>query len=159
MILLLFLEMRLNVVYLPLLKIRLQILLPFNRSLKKKIVDCTATGSAHYRVGIRPQTSLIAAICYKAGVDLDDVTVSRSTVHRKRLKKIEELGELIRQDIMTTLRGKKLCLHFDGKQIQQIEENLNITVTAEQKAVSVTSPDIEDTDDILLGVVQAESSK
>ena len=139
-----------------------------NQASKKKImisisadelVDCTAAVSARYRVGVRPQTSLIASICNKAGVNLDEIPVSRSTVHRKRFKKIEELGDEIRQDIMTTLKGKKLCLHFDGKQIQQIEENLNITVTCERIAISVTSPDIEDTDDILLGVVQAESSK
>jgi len=40
-----------------------------------------------------------------------------------------------------------------------MEEDLNVTVTVERIAVSVTSPDIEDSDDILLGVVQAESSK
>jgi hypothetical protein len=40
-----------------------------------------------------------------------------------------------------------------------MEEDLNITVTVERIAVSVTSPDIGDSDDILLGVVQAESSK
>jgi len=43
--------------------------------------------------------------------------------------------------------------------VKQIEEQLNITVTIKRIAVSVTSPDIEDTDDILLGVVQAKSSK
>jgi hypothetical protein len=92
-------------------------------------------------------------------VNLVDITLSRATVHRKRFKKIEELGDKIRQDIMTTLKGKKLCLHFDGKQVKQIEEDLNITVTVERIAISVTSPDLDDTDDILLGVVQASSSK
>ena len=76
-------------------------------------------------MGIRPQTSFVAAICNKAGVSLEDITLSRTTVHRKRFKKIEELGDKIRQDIMTTLKGKKLCLHFDGKQVKQIEEDLN----------------------------------
>ena len=60
---------------------------------------------------------------------------------------------------METLKGKRLVLHFDGKQIKEMEENLNITVTVERIAISVTSPDIDDTNDILLGVVQAESSK
>ena len=60
---------------------------------------------------------------------------------------------------METLKGKRLVLHFDGKQIKEMGENLNITVTVERIAISVTSPDIDDTNDILLGVVQAESSK
>jgi hypothetical protein len=86
------------------------------------LVDCTAAISARYRLGIRPQTSLVAAICNKAGVDFEDISLSRATVHRKRFKKIEELGDKFRQDVMNTLKGKKLCLHFDGKQVQQIEE-------------------------------------
>ena len=66
------------------------------------LVDCTAAVSARYRLGIHPHTSLVAAICNKAGVNLEDI---RATVHRKRFKKIEELGDKIRQDIMTTLKG------------------------------------------------------
>ena len=34
--------------------------------------------------------------------------------------------------------------------MKQIEEDLNITVTVERIAISVTSPDLDDTDDILL---------
>ena len=60
---------------------------------------------------------------------------------------------------MNTLKGKRLCLHFDGKQMKQIEDDLDITVTVERIDTSVTSPDFGDSDDILLGVVQAASSK
>jgi len=123
------------------------------------LVDCTAAVSARYNAGIRPQTSLLAAICIKAGVNLDNVAISRTTVHSKRYKTIETLGDKLRVDIIETLKGKRLCLHFDGKLVKQMEEDLNVTVTVERIAVSVTSPDIEDSDDILLGVVQAESSK
>ncbi len=60
---------------------------------------------------------------------------------------------------MNTLKGKRLCLHFDGKRVNQIEVDLDITVTVERIATSVTSPDFRYSDDILLGVVQAASSK
>jgi hypothetical protein len=60
---------------------------------------------------------------------------------------------------MNTLKGKRLCLHFDGKQMKQIEDDLDITVTVERIDTSVTSPDFGDSNDILLGVVQAASSK
>ena len=43
--------------------------------------------------------------------------------------------------------------------MKQIEEDLIITVNVEPIAISVTSPDLDDTDDILLGVVQASSFK
>jgi uncharacterized protein Yka (UPF0111/DUF47 family) len=92
-------------------------------------------------------------------VNLEDIPLSRNTVPRKRFKQIEELGDKIREDIMTTLKGKKVCLHFDGKQVKQIEEDLDITINVERIAISVTSPDIEGSDDILLAVVQAASSK
>jgi hypothetical protein len=39
------------------------------------LVDCTAEVSARYSVGVRPQASL-AAICSKAGADLDNVGIS-----------------------------------------------------------------------------------
>ena len=49
-------------------------------------------------VGIRPQTSLIAAICNKSGVDLDAISLSKTTVHRKRYKQIEDFGDKIRDN-------------------------------------------------------------
>jgi hypothetical protein len=77
-------------------------------------------------------------------------SLSRATVHKKRFKKIEELGDKIRQDIMKNLKGKRLCLHFDGKRVKkQIEDDLDLTVTVERFATSVTSSGLGDSDDIL----------
>lgn len=124
-----------------------------------ELIECTSAIAARYNIGVRPQTAMIAAVCNKSGVDLEDLSVSRSTVHRKRYKKIEILGDMIRQEIIETLKGKRLCVHFDGKQVKEIAEDLNITLNVERISVSVTSPDMNDTNDILLGVVQADSSK
>ena len=82
------------------------------------------------RSGIHPQTSLIAAICNKVDIPL-------SIYHRKRFKEIKNLKDQIRQDI---------------------EEDLCITLNAERIAISVTSPVIQDSNDILLGVVRVKSS-
>ena len=54
---------------------------------------------------------------------------------------------------METLKGKRLVLHFDSKKIKEMQENLNITVTVERISVSVTSLDVDNTNDILLGLV------
>jgi adenylate/nucleoside-diphosphate kinase len=52
-----------------------------------------------------------------------------------------------------------LCIHIDGKQVTHLDEDTNITITTERIAVSITSPDLAETDDILLGVVKSSSSK
>ena len=44
--------------------------------------DCITEVSTRYNVGVQPQASLLAAICNKAGVDLDNVTIYKTTVHR-----------------------------------------------------------------------------
>jgi hypothetical protein len=60
---------------------------------------------------------------------------------------------------MNAMKGKRLCLHFDREQVKPIEDDLYSTVTVERIIISVTSSDWGDADDILLGVVQAVSSK
>ncbi len=58
---------------------------------------------------------------------------------------------------------KQILLRFNQnswtRSREYISSQSNITVTVEQIAISVTFPDLGDTDDILLGVVQAASSK
>jgi len=77
--------------------------------------------------------SWLTAVCNKAGVDLDDIPLS--IYHLKRFEKIKNLGDQIRQDIM---ERKKLCIYVDGKQVKQIEEDLNITVNVERISISVS---------------------
>jgi hypothetical protein len=69
------------------------------------------------------------------------------------------LGEAIRDETTKKLRNLNLTLHFDGKKCTHLDEETNITVTRERIAVSVSSPDLEETDDILLGIVECDSSK
>ncbi len=51
-----------------------------------------------------------------------------------------------------------VCLSFDWKQVKQIEDDIDLSLV-EMIAISVTSPDLGDADDILLGVFQVVSSK
>ena len=124
------------------------------------LIDCTHEVFTRYKVSVRAQTHLIASITNKARVDLDKTKLSRSTIHRRRYNKIQDLGGRIQQEVRDTLKGKRLIVHFDGKQVKQIEENLNITVLTERISISVTSPDLDlNDDDLLLGIIQTESSK
>ena len=59
---------------------------------------------------------------------------------------------------MTTLKGKGFSILFNCKQVKQVED-LNITVSIERIPDSVTSPDLDDSNDILLGAVKAASSR
>jgi hypothetical protein len=57
-------------------------------------------------------TASLAAICCKADADLDYVAISKTAVQRERYKKIESFGGQLRSDVIT-IKGKRLCLHFD----------------------------------------------
>ena len=59
---------------------------------------------------------------------------------------------------MTTLKGKRFSILFYGKQVKQVED-LNVTISIKRIAVSVTSSDLDDSNYILLEVVQAASSR
>ena len=58
---------------------------------------------------------------------------------------------------MTTLKGKRFSILFNGKQVKQVKqvEDLNVTVSIERIAVSVVPPDLDDSNYILLLVAQA----
>ena len=58
---------------------------------------------------------------------------------------------------MTTLKGKRFSILFYGNQVKQVED-LNVTVSIKRIAVSVTSPDLDDSN-YILEVVQAASSR
>ena len=123
------------------------------------MIKCTSEVSARFNVGIRPQTAIVSSILNRAGKNIGDVNLSKSYVHKKRFEVIKERGNEIREDIIETLQGKRLVLHFDGKLVREISEDKKISVEVERIAVSVTSPDFQDKDDVLLGVIQSGSSK
>lgn len=60
---------------------------------------------------------------------------------------------------MEKIKGKRLILHYDGKKVKELEEYSHITVSKERIAISVSSPDLDETNDILLAIVESESSK
>ena len=58
--------------------------------------------------------------------------------------------------LFDTLCGKRLCIHFGGKQIKEINDQ-DAAVNVERLAI--TSPDLEDDNVFLLGIVKASSLK
>ena len=60
---------------------------------------------------------------------------------------------------MKEMASKHLVLHFDGKILKHIEEESKQSTSTDRIAISVTSPEFGDRDDLLLGVVPCESGK
>jgi len=126
-----------------------------------ELIEATSTVAARFKVGIRPQTAMLSAILNKSGVDLNETSISRASVHRKRFQVLDRQRDKMRQETIETLKGKQLILHFDGKIVEQQEEMCEggMMVDCERIAVSVTSPQFGDNGDLLLGVVLSDSSK
>ena len=76
-------------------------------------------------------------------MNLDNISLTRRTVQRERLKNFENLGDQIRYDIIDRYIGSEKALSslvtVKDKVVRQIEEDLNITKCRKD---SVTSPDI-----------------
>ena len=58
-------------------------------------IKVTSAVSVRYEIGVRPQAAIVSAICNKTGVDLHEINLSRSTLHRKRFRVVENLGNLL----------------------------------------------------------------
>lgn len=126
-----------------------------------ELIEATSTVAARFKVGIRPQTAMLSAILNKSGVDLNETSISRTSVHRKRFQVLDRQRDKMRQETIETLKGNQLILHFDGKIVEQQQEMCEggMMVDCERIAVSVTSPQFGDNGDLLLGVVLSDSSK
>src|SRR6218665_3452093 len=89
-----------------------------------ELIEATSTVAARFKVhvGIRPQTAMLSAILNTSGVDLNETSISRASVHRKRFQVLDRQRDKMRQETIETLKGKQLILHFDGKIVEQQEE-------------------------------------
>ena len=100
----------------------------------------------------------LTSILKAGGVDVNDVTLSASTIYRKRFKAVEGMEAEIREEDLLRLNGLSLVVHFDTKKVDQIEDDLYVNRTVERLALNVSSPDVEKLD-VLLGIFEIDSSK
>ena len=66
-----------------------------------------------YKVGVRAETSLLSTLFQVGGADLDELPVSRSSLHRKRQVFVEQEAQIVREENLDKVRGLKLVIHFD----------------------------------------------
>ena len=119
-----------------------------------------ATNSTSIRasLSVRDQTLLIASVVNYLG-DVKQLKLSRESVRRQHYRFLEEEGGQIRNEYIDLMANKMLVLHFDGKMLKYIEEYTRQATTTDRLSVSITSPEFETKDDLLLGVVPTESGK
>ena len=100
-----------------------------------KLIECTVIPATRFNAGIRPHLAILNELFKAGGVEIDDIPLSRSTLHRKKFKYVEHEGDF--EWISITNR---LILHFDTKLLKQITTGLNIIQKIDRLAVSVSSP-------------------
>ena len=91
------------------------------------------------------------------GADLEKVKFSKSKVNDVRAKAVTEDGQNIVHSTVTRLKGHKLQLHTDTKEVSQQDHDVIIR-KIERLAVNVTSPELPG-EDFLLGVIPVKSAK
>ena len=57
------------------------------------LVTATSEVAARFKIGVVPQTALIASILTKGGVDVNKVAVSKTTVRRKKFAFLQQQGK------------------------------------------------------------------
>src|SRR6218665_3181490 len=72
-----------------------------------ELIETTSTVPARFKVGIRPQTAMLSAILNKSGVDLNETSISRTSVHRKRFQVLDRQGDKMRQETIEILKDKQ----------------------------------------------------
>src|SRR6218665_1303020 len=87
-----------------------------------ELIEATSTVPARFKVGIRPQTAILSAILNKSGVDLNETSISRTSVHRKRFQVLDRQRDKMRQETIEILKGKQQFDYFDGKIVEQQQE-------------------------------------
>ena len=123
------------------------------------ILDKWVPFLTRYKVSVRAETSLLASLFSIAGVDLNTVPVSKSGLHRNRKIVIENEAEMVREENPDKVRDLKVVLHFDTKLVKHYRTEKKMSETVERLALSLSSPQVNEPLDFLLGVLEIESSK
>ena len=88
---------------------------------------------------VRPGTCLLTSLCKAAGVDIDEIGMSRFTLKRKTHAVLESDAQIIREENLDKIGGLKLVLHFDTKIMKQFTREKGFSTRKERLAISASS--------------------
>ena len=106
-----------------------------------------------YGIGVRPGTCLLTSLYKAGGVDIDEISMSRSTLNRKTHTVVESEAQIIREENLDKIRGLKLVIHFGTKIMKQYTKEKRISTNEEGLAFSASSPESGPLD-FLLGILE-----
>ena len=68
-----------------------------------------------FGIGVRPGMCLLSSLYKAGGVNIDNISISRSTLNRKTHNVVESEAQIIREENIDKIRGLKVVVHFDTK--------------------------------------------
>ncbi|XP_065681908.1 uncharacterized protein LOC136095370 [Hydra vulgaris] len=129
------------------------------KTTREELMAVTTPICAKGLINIEIQTWLLSSVVNYLGGDVNQMGISKSIISRERTKVIKNQGYTIRENYREIMAGKHFVLHFNGKLLKHLDENTLQPVVRDRVVVSVTSPEFENKNDLLLGVLPAESGK
>jgi hypothetical protein len=123
------------------------------------LLEATTPLSVTHGISVRSQTLFLSSVIHVLGGSIKKMGISRSSVHRHRFKILEKKAIIIRENYREEMKRKKLVLHFDGKIVRHFQKEFGQTIVRDRIAVSITSPEFEDMNDRLLGILPSSSGR
>ncbi|XP_047142103.1 uncharacterized protein LOC124816555 [Hydra vulgaris] len=74
----------------------------------EKLIECTAIPATRFNVGVRPHLAILSEVFKAGGIEINDIPLSRSTLHRKKFKYVELEGDSEWISISNHLKGRRL---------------------------------------------------
>ena len=105
------------------------------------IANLTAENVLRHGISARAHASIIANVVNVAGSDVNELSISASTMRRAGRKCAKEKACLIRERFAELNDKKTKVVHFDGKNVEELTNN--VVTKNERMAVLVSSPDLE----------------
>jgi hypothetical protein len=72
---------------------------------------------------------------------------------------IENEARIVREENLDKVRGLKVIIHFDTKLVKHYRTDQKMSKTVERLALSISSPQVNEPLDFLLGVLEIKSTK
>ncbi|XP_047145816.1 uncharacterized protein LOC124818775 [Hydra vulgaris] len=71
----------------------------------EKLIECTAIPATRFNVGVRSHLAILSEVFKAGGIEINDIPLSRSTLHRKKFKYVELEGDSEWISISNHLKG------------------------------------------------------
>ena len=107
----------------------------------RNIAELTAENAVRRGISATAHASIIANVVNVGGGDINELPISKCTMWRAGRKSVKDKASIIRQSFAELNDKKTKVIHFDGKIVEELTNN--VVKKNERMAVLVSSPDME----------------